>query len=130
VLATAWLLLPTVAIGLRLRGFANLRAALLATADARKSRMDLGEAESVAGLVDAAARWSFVPVTCLVKSLVLCGLLQQRGLAPELRIGVTKPESDFSAHAWVELGGVALVETGRVRERYSAFDKPVFPGGI
>jgi hypothetical protein len=126
----AWLLLPAVAVRLRVFGFARTRAALLAQADARKGLTNLGDAEFTACLVDAAARWSPVPASCLVRSLVLCRLLRQRGLASELRIGVATPDGHFSAHAWVEHDGVPLAEAGRVRENYSAFDKSILPRGI
>jgi hypothetical protein len=45
---------------------------------------------------------------CLARSLVLIELLARRGIAATLVIG-TSPSSDFSAHAWVELDGEALL---------------------
>ncbi len=45
---------------------------------------------------------------CLVRSLVLIELLARRGIASTLVIG-TSGSSDFSAHAWVELNGEALL---------------------
>ena len=130
VLAGAWLLLPCVAIGLRLPGFARSQVALRPAKDTPKSRTDLREAESLARLVDAAARWNPVPATCLVRSMVLCRLLRRRGLAADLRIGVDNPDGGLSAHAWVEHGGVALAAAGRSRRDYTAFDKSVIPGGV
>ena len=130
VLATTWLLLPCVAIGLRLLGFARSQAVLLTATDAPESRTDLREAESLARLVDAAACWNPVPATCLVRSMVLCRLLRRRGLAADLRIGVDNPDGGLSAHAWVEHGGVALAAAGRRRHDYTAFDDSVIPGGI
>ena len=50
---------------------------------------------------------------CLVRSLVLLGLLARRGMATTLVIGVrTRP--DFSAHAWIEHGGAALLPAGEM----------------
>ena len=52
---------------------------------------------------------------CLVRSLVLLGLLARRGIETRLVIGVrTRP--DFSAHAWVEHGSAALLPPGEMRE--------------
>jgi hypothetical protein len=45
---------------------------------------------------------------CLTQSLVLIRMLARRGLGGTLVIGVT-PDGGFSAHAWVELSGVALL---------------------
>ena len=130
VLAGAWLLLPCTAIGLRLLGFAEFRAALPPATDTPGRRTDLHEAESLARLVDAAARWNPVPATCLVRSMVLCRLLRRRGLAADLRIGVASPDGGLSAHAWIEHGGVALAAAGRRRHVYTAFDESVIPRGI
>lgn len=48
---------------------------------------------------------------CLVRSLVLTGMLARRGLSSSLVIGVcTEPE--FAAHAWVEHAGEPLLPPG------------------
>jgi hypothetical protein len=41
---------------------------------------------------------------CLVRSLVLTGLLARRGIRSSLVIGV-RTDQDFEAHAWVEYAG-------------------------
>lgn len=46
---------------------------------------------------------------CLARSLVLTGVLSRRGVATTLVIGVAV-EPRFTAHAWVESGGVPLLE--------------------
>lgn len=48
---------------------------------------------------------------CLVRSLVVLGVLADRGREVELVIGVLPGES-FAAHAWVELDGAPLLEAG------------------
>jgi hypothetical protein len=48
---------------------------------------------------------------CLVRSLVLTGLLASRGIRSTLVIGV-KSEPDFEAHAWVECVGMPLLPAG------------------
>lgn len=48
---------------------------------------------------------------CLMRSLVLVRLMARRGIATRLVIGVrTAPE--FGAHAWVEQGGLPLLDPG------------------
>ena len=48
---------------------------------------------------------------CLVRSLVLTGLLARRGVPSSLIIGV-QPEPQFTAHAWVEYAGEPLLPPG------------------
>ena len=48
---------------------------------------------------------------CLMRSLVLSGLLWRRGIASALVIGV-EPGERFGAHAWVEVGGRPVLEPG------------------
>jgi hypothetical protein len=52
----------------------------------------------------------FVPLDsrCLVRSLVLLGILSRRGISSTLVIGTEVGES-FSAHAWIESGGRPLL---------------------
>jgi hypothetical protein len=48
---------------------------------------------------------------CLIRSLVLLALLERRGVASTLVIGV-RAEPDFAAHAWVESDGRELLPSG------------------
>lgn len=52
---------------------------------------------------------------CLVRSLVLLALLARRGIEARLVIGVL-PEPRFTAHAWVEHEGAALLSAGVARD--------------
>jgi transglutaminase superfamily protein len=45
---------------------------------------------------------------CLMRSLVLCGVLARRGVSSSVVIGV-RPGTRFGAHAWVELRGHPLL---------------------
>ena len=47
---------------------------------------------------------------CLMRSLVLLGMLARRGVVCDLVIGVRSGET-FAAHAWVEHGGHPLLPT-------------------
>jgi hypothetical protein len=49
---------------------------------------------------------------CLMRSLVLTTLLSQRGIGSTVVIG-TRSLPDFAAHAWVEVGGRAVLPDGR-----------------
>lgn len=48
---------------------------------------------------------------CLMRSLVLTGLLARRGVSSTLIIGV-RPGPEFAAHAWVEHDGEPLLPPG------------------
>ncbi len=48
---------------------------------------------------------------CLMRSLVLLGLLARRGVPSTLIIGV-RPEPEFTAHAWIEHAGEPLLPPG------------------
>ncbi len=48
---------------------------------------------------------------CLMRSLVLTGLLARRGIRSSLIIGV-RSEPEFAAHAWVEYAGEPLLPPG------------------
>jgi hypothetical protein len=49
---------------------------------------------------------------CLIRSLVLTGLLSRRGIESTLVIAV-HPGEKLAAHAWVEHEGAALLEPGQ-----------------
>jgi len=76
-------------------------------------------AAQIGWAVRTAAR--YVPgATCLVQALAASALLSRAGHAPDLRIGVVKPDrSALSAHAWVERDGVIVVGAGE-HDRYHA----------
>jgi hypothetical protein len=48
---------------------------------------------------------------CLVRSLVLIGLLDRRQISATLVIG-TRSDPEFLAHAWVEQAGAAILHPG------------------
>lgn len=48
---------------------------------------------------------------CLIRSLVLCRLLDRRGIPCTLVIGV-RHETTFEAHAWVEVSGRPVLMSG------------------
>lgn len=67
--------------------------------------------EEISGAVRAGARLVVVG-NCLPQALAAENMLLRRGVACQLRIGVTRAQG-FSAHAWVEAGGkIVHGETG------------------
>jgi hypothetical protein len=59
--------------------------------------------------VDRAARYGVWHPLCLTRALALSHMLKAHGIsAHRIRIGVRSIDDQVTAHAWVELGGVAL----------------------
>jgi hypothetical protein len=128
-LFVALVLLPMTALGLRLFGFRRTQAVLHEDVfcGAGSHDGDLARAQKTARIVAAAARYGPYRATCLPVALTLGRLLQGRGIATELRLGVSKADARLDAHAWVEYQGVPLIDLRDVHQRYAAFDKAVPP---
>lgn len=120
----AWALLPMVWVALRVRGFHYVHA----TIDRVSPRSYRPAADPTADAVEAthlAARYSPIPVNCLLRSLVLVFLLRRRGLEAELRFGVRRQDGRFEAHAWVERCGEVLNDDPDVTRHYRPFREPI-----
>lgn len=124
VLLFSLVLLPSIALALRLKGFKWTRTFLqkrIPQSSKPSTDSDLTTAQSVARMVSAAANHGPYRANCLKRSLATWWLLQRRGVAAELNIGVNKDAGELNAHAWVEYAGHALVEADDVTERFSSF---------
>ena len=129
-LARTLVLLPLTAASLRILGFGRTQALLVPAAGAAPGRQDLPAAQSIARIVHGAAPWSPLHANCLPRAVVLCRLLSQQGMQAELRLGVARPDGEFSAHAWVEHAGVALAQPDGVKQRFAAIGDPSPNRGI
>lgn len=105
---TAALLLPAVALALRLVGLKRSQAALARLVPMGRPAAAPGRAAAAARMVLAASRYAPCRADCLRRSLVLWWLLRRAGFPAELRIGVRKRDGQLEAHAWVESGGLTL----------------------
>jgi len=118
-------------VGLRVVGFRRWKVVLgwfapervrcVRTADSAV----LGAGRAIARFQNAAARHLFLPTNCLERSLVLCWLLERRGIGARLRIGARKQEGRFEAHAWVEVDGTVLNEAAEPHLHFAPFEKPI-----
>ena len=69
--------------------------------------------------VGRASRHGLFRPSCLVRALALCRMLESAGhRGAVVRVGVRKEGDGFAAHAWVELGGVAVGEDPAQVRRY------------
>ncbi|MBZ5696731.1 MAG: lasso peptide biosynthesis B2 protein [Acidobacteriia bacterium] len=115
-------------MGLRLGGFRRWKAALAWFVPAAAgpaiplNRAKIDSAREIARLEQAVARHLFFRANCLESSLVLWWLLERRGIAAELRIGVRKDAGNFEAHAWVESGGAVLNDPGEAHRHFVPFE--------
>jgi len=124
VLLTSMALLPLIALALRWKGYKWTRAFLQQRIPQGKNLPpvdELSTAQSVARIVSITAKHGPYQANCLKRSLVTWWLLQRRGIAAELNIGVNTDATDFNAHAWIEINGNALMEADDVREQFSTF---------
>ena len=126
----ALLLLPRTALRIRWRGLRGAQAPMASAAPTGTTPPADAQslAQRIAWLVDAAARRGMFRASCLPRSLTLQQLLQERGIASELRVGVRKHAGRLEAHAWIECHGAPLLESAQVHERFAAFGEAVAPG--
>jgi Transglutaminase-like superfamily len=122
----AALLLPQIAICLRLRGFKRTLEALQKSPPpaepAQTKNPTTAEAvQMTCRMTKAAVRYGLIRPTCLVESLALWYLLETQEIPVSLRIGV-KTTDKFEAHAWVEYAGAALNQTEQQHQHYAVFD--------
>jgi hypothetical protein len=118
--------LPLSALLLRLAGFRRAQGFLSKTAGRRArplvlEKPELPQAQRAARLVAAAAAEGLYRANCLEQSLTLWWLLQRRGVACQLRIGVRKQAERLEAHAWVEFDGAILNDGEGIHRHFSPF---------
>jgi Transglutaminase-like superfamily len=123
----AALLLPLLALSLRVRGFRRTTDALERRLHFRQSQPSRNKpatetVERTTRMLRAALRYGLVRSTCLAQSLALWYLLRTQGVSAELRIGVRKVAKKFEAHAWVVFEGSALNQPEEQHRHYAAFD--------
>ncbi len=124
VLISSMVLLPSIALALHLKGFRWTRSFLQKCIPETKkpaAETNLATAQSVARMVSVAANHGLYRANCLKRSLATWWLLQRRGIAAELNIGVNKDTEEFKAHAWVGYMDNVLVEADDITERFSTF---------
>jgi len=110
-LVQAWGLLLLAELALRALPFTRLRA-LCDNAGRRRPEKSSERSTSIARLawlVEVAGRYTPVTATCLKQALVLSWLLERRGIASTLQIGVARHGDTFTAHAWLERQGQVII---------------------
>lgn len=117
--AQASLLLPAVAVSLRLAGFKKTYRWL----EGYHPQGVKDNGNRVGESIDIAARnFPLYRPSCLPRSLVLWHMLRRRGAPADLRIGVNNAGGRFTAHAWVEQDGVVVNDTPDIAQRFAPVD--------
>jgi len=127
-LTMMWLV-PALHVAVRVWNYRRTRAWLEASAlrRSRHLRQSDGRVEAYRLATSRVTRYSWLPGNCLSRSLALWWMLRREGLAPNLRLGVSRSTGEFAAHAWVELHGLVLNDTPDVDRRFTAMDQPPLP---
>ena len=120
----AMLLLPLVSAMLRVMGLRRTQWVLLQVCPKRtivNSQETLSDAHQIASCVEKASRFCAWQTSCLQTSVALWYLMRSRGIAGELRIGVSTAQFKFRAHSWVEHRGVVLGDKYELQRSYASF---------
>jgi hypothetical protein len=126
VIASPWVLLVN-AVRLRRLGYqATLAKIPNPGASGEDPSQQLQQAEAIAYAFRVAVRIGPWWPRCLLRSLSLSSFLSRRDIPFQLRIGVTKGETEgqpgINAHAWVEHGGVVLNDRPDIALQFKQFD--------
>lgn len=107
----AAMLLPAVALALRVAGFRRVAPRYLAAR--RGVRVDEPRAAAIARTVHRAARVCRPSPSCLTRAIAIGYLLSREGLEARVTIGVAP--DPFAAHAWLEHGALMLAGAAPAR---------------
>jgi len=127
VMLVAMILLPLVALSLRLVEFKKTRNILghFISDESGQKEPNPSEIEktcAIARMVAVAAGHGPYRANCLKQSLVLWWLLAVQGIASEIKFGVQRESEQFvGGHAWVECAGMILIDAQEVHQRISTF---------
>ena len=76
-------------------------------------------------LIGCASRLHLIPMTCLVKSLVLQKMLSERNVPAQVKIGAQKIQGTIYAHAWVEVNGKPIGEADDIAQKFNVLGSAV-----
>lgn len=125
----AMILLPLVALSLRMKGFKrtqySMRRFVLQEANLPEpGEAEIGTARIIARMVAVAAGHGVYRANCLKQALVLWWMLARRGIKSEIVFGVQKDAvEDFNAHAWVECKDINVSDSEEIQQRFAIFQK-------
>lgn len=88
-----------------------------------RGHVAVSKARQIANMVRIAAAHLPPGYACLPRSMVLCRLLRLEGIGCDLRLGACVENRRLYAHAWVEVDGVIVNDSEKIRERFTPLTK-------
>lgn len=129
----AVIMLPLTTVGMHFLGFNGWYAFLSRTASKVSWQLPDQDKHAQLRLLRRILRWAarYAPLNnyCLAQSLTLWWLLRCHGIQGDLCIGVRLVDDNLEAHAWVEYEGIQINENVQVRDRFTAFSRPIMAVG-
>jgi len=122
------LLLPAVALMLWAVGFKRSKSFLgnfvsVESDYVTPSKSEKEKIHTIVRIVKIAARYGPYRDNCLKQSLVLWWILARYGFSTKIKFGIQKNSGDeFSAHAWIEYGGINLCDSDAVQQQITPFN--------
>ena len=127
-LLQAVLVLPMARAALRVLPLAAVRK-MISRERARRSSLDAQQirrrAAEVVRMTILAAERTPAGGTCLARALTACLLLSRAGIAADLRLGASRKQGEFEAHAWIECEGAKFDVSRQLETEYLPFDLPL-----
>ncbi len=122
--AAAVLLVPTIRLAVRVRGFGPAFGALERRSDGDAAAFDVERARQVGRAVNLVADRPVIGGSCLPRSMVTWFLLRRLGADAVLVLGADRGADGVSAHAWVELHHAVVNDRTDVRAQFGSFELP------
>ncbi len=119
------MLLPITALGLRIIGLRRCQQLMAAFPVRDGESLPPDQVRKAAWLVNAAAYHGPYRASCLERSLALWFFLRLKGVKSNLRIGVLNHNRSFTAHAWIEVGGVVLNDRPDIAGTHAPFSRAI-----
>lgn len=117
-LARSFMWVAIFRIGLSILPFGTTKKWTVDNAESNAKEYDDQTVTEIVRAVRFASR--YVPyATCLTQALAARKLLRLYGQSAELKIGVSKSNGEFEAHAWLEIDGRIVLGKQRMHSRYA-----------
>jgi len=120
-------LLPLIALSLKLCGFKHTKKKMSqfipsCIDENTPNEQDMVNVESISHAVAIAGNHGIYRTNCLKQSLLLWWFLARRGISTEINFGIEDEAIEtFSAHAWVEYGGVNISNPEKTVQKFLGF---------
>ncbi|MEM8637378.1 MAG: lasso peptide biosynthesis B2 protein [Cyanobacteria bacterium P01_G01_bin.54] len=122
----AYLLLLTITLALKLRGFRWTKRQLNRwTRHHVVGALSPQRRSTTLAMVRLAVRYSRPWANCLRQSLTLWTMLRWQGVETVLRIGMRRVGGKLESHAWLEDQGCVIGDRTEVQQAYQAFGQAI-----